>query len=99
MDLEIFEKRLPWMVVGILFVISLGALAEIVPLMGMQKYWKDVKPHDLVTSYVTGENPGQTRSDSHGGFDNDLTTMNYALRVVLSGKPATSFEKEHMDYG
>jgi cytochrome c oxidase cbb3-type subunit 2 len=33
MDLEVFEKRLPLMVVGIVFVISLGGLAEIVPLM------------------------------------------------------------------
>jgi cytochrome c oxidase cbb3-type subunit 2 len=33
MDLEILEKRLPLMVVGILLVISLGGLAEIVPLM------------------------------------------------------------------
>ncbi|MCG8592600.1 MAG: cytochrome-c oxidase, cbb3-type subunit II [Proteobacteria bacterium] len=33
MNLETFEKRLPWMVVGIVFVISLGGLAEIVPLM------------------------------------------------------------------
>ena len=33
MQLEDLEKRLPWMVVGIVFVISLGGLAEIVPLM------------------------------------------------------------------
>jgi cytochrome c oxidase cbb3-type subunit 2 len=34
MKLDILEQRLPWMVVGIVFVISLGGLAEIVPLMG-----------------------------------------------------------------
>lgn len=33
MNLETLEKNLPWLVVGILFVISLGGLAEIVPLM------------------------------------------------------------------
>jgi cytochrome c oxidase cbb3-type subunit 2 len=33
MNLETAEKNLPWLVVGIVFVISLGGLAEIVPLM------------------------------------------------------------------
>ncbi len=33
MNLETAEKNLPWLVVGIIFVISLGGLAEIVPLM------------------------------------------------------------------
>jgi len=47
MNLEIFEKRLPLMVVGIIFVISLGGLAEIVPLMAapaMQEPVEGMKP-------------------------------------------------------
>jgi len=34
MKLEELEQKLPWMVVGIVLVISLGGLAEIVPLLG-----------------------------------------------------------------
>jgi cytochrome c oxidase cbb3-type subunit 2 len=34
MKLEALEQKLPWMVVGIVLVISLGGLAEIVPLLG-----------------------------------------------------------------
>jgi cytochrome c oxidase cbb3-type subunit 2 len=33
MKLEVLEQKLPWMVVGIVLVISLGGLAEIVPLL------------------------------------------------------------------
>ncbi len=36
MNLETFEKKLPWMVIGIIVVISFGGLAEIVPLMSQQ---------------------------------------------------------------
>jgi len=42
MDIETFEKRLPWLVVGIVVVISLGGLAEIVPLMGSQSLQEPV---------------------------------------------------------
>jgi len=47
MDLEILEKRLPWMVVGIVLVISLGGLAEIVPLLSapaMQEPVEGMRP-------------------------------------------------------
>jgi cytochrome c oxidase cbb3-type subunit 2 len=47
MNLEILEKKLPWMVAGIVFVISLGGLAEIVPLMSlpvMQEPVEGMKP-------------------------------------------------------
>lgn len=47
MNLESVEKRLPWMVTGIIVVISLGGLAEIVPLMvspSMQEPVAGMKP-------------------------------------------------------
>ncbi|MFT5287539.1 MAG: cytochrome c oxidase cbb3-type subunit 2 [Myxococcota bacterium] len=47
MDLQTVEKRLPLMVVGIIFVVSLGGLAEIVPLVAspsMQEPVEGMKP-------------------------------------------------------
>lgn len=51
MNLDIMEKRLPWMVAGIIFVISLGGLAEIVPLMAapaMQEPVEGMRPLDAL---------------------------------------------------
>ena len=61
-----------------------------VPLMGMEKHWGD-ESHSRITSYNTRDNPDRTRSDSHGGFDNDVVTMNQALSVILNGEPVRHF--------
>ena len=53
------------------------------PIMGMEKLWKEESHPQQVTSYNTGDNPEQTRSASHGGFDYDTTTMNKALQYTI----------------
>jgi cytochrome c oxidase cbb3-type subunit 2 len=50
MDLEILEKRLPLMVVGIVLVISLGGLAEIVPLMASPEMYEPVEGMQPLTA-------------------------------------------------
>lgn len=67
-----------------------------VPLMGMEQYWKDVRPPAHVTSFVTRQDPKQTESESHGGFDNDPNTMNQALTVILGKQPKKLFGKEEL---
>ena len=68
---------------------------NVVPIMGMDRYWGD-ESHNRVTSYNTRDNPDRTRSKSHGGFDNDLVTMNQALSVILAGAPRRRFTEEDL---
>jgi hypothetical protein len=70
------------------------------PLLGMENY------EDLVTTvgpqplfiYSNGVEGQRTRSTSHGGFDNDVYTMNHILRRVLGGAPGQPFTKVNLDY-
>lgn len=64
--------------------------SDVVPIMGMEKYWLDYS-HDRVTTCNTRDNPDRTRSTSHGGFDNDPVTMNRALRTLLGAAPSVPF--------
>lgn len=51
---------------------------------------------------VAGESAGRlgllSRSDSHGGFDNDPDTMNSVLRRILGAAPKVEFEARHLQY-
>lgn len=71
------------------------------PIMGMQKFEKNLKKAASgvkITTYVAGKNDDDTQSMSHGGFDNDLTTMNRMLKI-LCGDNIVEFVKEDMkDY-
>ena len=64
--------------------------SDVIPLMGMEKYWQS-QSHARVTTLNTRDDPDCTRSSSHGGFDNDLTTMNHALQILLDRRPARPF--------
>ena len=71
------------------------------PLLGMEKFIRPVQdapaPVDAAIEallaprlVVAGEKPrgtlGPSRSDTHGGFDNDPETLNSVLRQILGGK-------------
>ena len=70
------------------------------PLLGMENF------ENLVTSagplpqfiYSNGVDGQRTRSTSHGGFDNDIYTMNHILRRVLGRAPKQTFTKGDLDY-
>ena len=59
-------------------------------------------PHRPVFQIYTsdGTNSGsiKTASKKHGGFDNDVHTMNDVLRSVLRGAPEREFTKEDLNY-
>ena len=69
------------------------------PILGMEKFKSEV--------VFSGKNPamlysngisGVTRSTSHGGFDNDIHTMNHILKRVLKTKPVREFTKDDLDF-
>jgi hypothetical protein len=50
--------------------------------------------------YADGTPSSLTESTSHGGFDNDVATMNSLLRTILGTEPTRDkqFTREVLDY-
>ena len=83
------------------------------PILGMEKFavgpeadprvgalLKDTKG-GLPTVIIAGKagRPGsQSKSNSHGGFDNDPATLNSMLFRILGGKPEREFDVRHLQY-
>jgi hypothetical protein len=44
---------------------------------------------------VTGS---RTRSKSHGGFDNDVHSMNFLLKTILGKPPKRPFKPEDLHF-
>ena len=94
---------------SLLYLVSHG-FEEAVPeaILGMQKHVDELlnKPKmDAVSGrfdvhYADGTPSRLTESTSHGGFDNDVATMNSLLRIILGNEPAPGkrFTREILDY-
>ena len=66
------------------------------PILGMERYSKKLSSKAaLKISYSNGKT-GITRSTSHGGFDNDIFTMNAILKRILGKTPQFPFRKDEM---
>ena len=67
-------------------------------LLGMEKYSSDLalKPDHKI--HYAGRHHGFTKSKTHGGFDNDQTTMNRVLETILGSKPSNKmgFQDEEL---
>lgn len=74
-----------------------------VPLLGMQHHWDPLFKAlpAAVRSRIDHYNPradaNRTTARTHGGFDNDVTTMNATLEIVLGGAPTVRFKKEDLE--
>jgi len=69
------------------------------PLLGMEKFKNKVTsagqlPRFIYSNGVEGQ---RTRSTSHGGFDNDVYTMNHILRMILGEAPAEPFREREFE--
>lgn len=67
------------------------------PLLGIDKYSKSLKTRGLIKIVSTGKG-AKTESTSHGGFDNDKSTMNHVLKRVLKGSAKYPFSKKELEY-
>lgn len=66
------------------------------PLLGMQRYSKKLAKHPgLLFNYSDGKR-GVTAATSHGGFDNDLNTMNSIMEQILGHPPEKPFTESEM---
>ena len=66
------------------------------PILGMQCHSKKLAPKSgLKIHYSDGKN-GTTRSTSHGGFDNDESTMNTIMKRILGKTPPHPLQQNEM---
>lgn len=73
--------------------------ARELPLLGMEKFARDVDGDTGLKLFNTRDNRHITASESHGGFDNDPATLNHILKTVLGAAPAQPFAAAELDYG
>ncbi len=66
------------------------------PLLGMQRYAKKLKKYQGLTIHYANRKKGITASRSHGGFDNDVQTMNSILKGILGKTAKKPFVKKEM---
>ncbi|KAA3610543.1 MAG: hypothetical protein DWQ05_21215 [Calditrichaeota bacterium] len=73
---------------------------KIVPIMGMEKYQNKLKNAGIanrLSTYNPEDNREATRAENHGNFDNDATTMNRMLEIVIGKIPKHRFsEANHL---
>ncbi|MDH3254559.1 MAG: C1 family peptidase [Acidobacteriota bacterium] len=73
-----------------------------IPLLGMATYLPRLSSvlsplRNRVAIYESGSD-AETASDSHGGFDNDVATMNTMLSQILRGAPHREFVKDDLEF-
>jgi hypothetical protein len=69
------------------------------PLLGMQIYSKKLSSHPGLSINYSNGKKGVSSSTSHGGFDNDVGTMNNIMKQILGKFPKKPFtEKEMKNY-
>ncbi len=66
------------------------------PILGMQRYSKSLTKHPGLSINYSNGKKGLTTSVSHGGFDNDINTMNSIMTQILNKKPEKPFTEEEM---
>ncbi len=82
---------------SLLYLVSNALEREIgKPILGMQKYSKALDGTKGLNMIYSNGRGTVTRSQSHGGFDNDTYTMNSLLKRVLKGRPKKPFNDEEM---
>jgi hypothetical protein len=66
------------------------------PILGMQVFSKQIEGTNRLNFIYSNGRGKVTRSQSHGGFDNDTYTMNSLLKRVLNGAPKQPFNDQEM---
>lgn len=66
------------------------------PLLGMQCHAKHLTAHAGLSIHCSDGKKGVTTSTSHGGFDNDIKTMNTIMRQILGKPPKEPFIANEM---
>lgn len=65
------------------------------PLLGMARFHDQPQPA-AGSLHIAGRDSTWSRSSSHGGFDNDLSSMNSLLQLMLGAPPARPFKADEL---
>ena len=71
----------------------------VVPLMGMERHLGELRRTGIkqrVVHYNTRDHRDRTTAASHRDFDNDATTMNSMLGIILDTRPRHTFRAIHL---
>lgn len=69
------------------------------PILGMAKFEdRNARGGNPEIIHSGVGSPVRSNSKSHGGFDNDLATMNDILRHILGGEPVRLFSSRDLDF-
>ena len=68
------------------------------PILGMKKHHDKLAAHSKLNLIYSDNNSKESRSEKHGGFDNDVHSMNSVLKSVLGKTPKRPFKPEDLDY-
>ncbi|MCF3652450.1 C1 family peptidase [Synoicihabitans lomoniglobus] len=73
------------------------------PLLGMQRFSQSVDAAGLSAEFIYSQGArrggnARTKAESHGGFDNDVATMNDLLKSILGRKPDRPFTVDDLAY-
>ncbi len=66
------------------------------PLLGMEKYAKKIDSHDNLEFIYSKGRGRRSASKTHGGFDNDIATMNDLLKTILGKRSSRPFIEAEM---
>jgi len=66
------------------------------PILGMQRFSKKLTKRPGLSIQYSDGSKGATTSTSHGGFDNDVKTMNSIMTQILKKAPKKPFAREEM---
>ncbi|MEH6824329.1 MAG: C1 family peptidase [Motiliproteus sp.] len=66
------------------------------PLLGMQRFSQNLTAHPGMAIHYSDGKKGVTTSTSHGGFDNDVKTMNTIMKQILKKAPPKPFTEKEM---
>ena len=66
------------------------------PLLGMEDFSKKIATRPNLEFVYSNGRGRRSASKTHGGFDNDVNTMNDLLKTILGKKPRVPFSKEEM---
>lgn len=82
---------------SLLYMVSKAFKREInKPILGMQMYSEKLSAHSALKLHYSDGATGITRSQTHGGFDNDVHTMNAILKRILGKAPPLPFTEAEM---
>ena len=66
------------------------------PLLGIQQYLKLLTRHPGMSIHYSDGKKRITAGTSHGGFDNDVRTMNTIMTQILEKTPSKPFTENEM---